>query len=491
MNGKFLSAGGGSPFGGGGFPHCNSAGFECRDERLVMREEQIAKELAAGAGIDISAARRKVDENRTAAIDAINAISKGDQADIKTTMAALNLSPNLANTADLRAAMATNNGLLPDDPNDPANQNTFDQTQTGKLRISPELASYVDSLTGHGCQNGNLSCRTNNPGAMRYSSWMGAYGGYPCGQSNNTACFPDAVSGLAAKTDLVMRRIQSGCDTLYTILENCQYASSNVGNNSWLYAQVVGRITGDGPNGRIDPQNAEQVGRLVSAMAWYEGGRGIGFTSADLEKALKVAYKQDSLPAGDPNFIPGVRLASAVPGLNAGYSPSPFASLSPIPIGYSTNIGSPTGDYTQAPQTFQPAPTQQQQQISQTISQTSQGQSTSGQSSVAQQLIDAVRGGPATTSVSGTSNPPIATIIVQPHTILRGNSITASWSSVGMSSASPCQVFVNKVFLLGRGNEGSKRVATDPTTSATLTFTLRCTTQSGQIMERNTSATIR
>lgn len=180
--------------------------------------------------------------------------------------------------------------------------------------VAEKVSGLVDELTGHGCQNDNLSCRTNNPGAMRYANWMQKYGGFSCGQPNDTACFPTIEAGIAAKADLVTRRINQGCDTLYTILEDCRYSSMRDGNDSYSYAVTVGSKTGVGAHGKLDPQNSEQMARLLTGMAWYEGGRGIGFTAGQLERGLKAYYGTDTLPAGDPNFTPGTSLRSLAAG---------------------------------------------------------------------------------------------------------------------------------------------------------------------------------
>lgn len=180
--------------------------------------------------------------------------------------------------------------------------------------LSSETTSFVDSLKGIGCRGSELSCRTNNPGAMTYASWMSKYGGSACGETNNTACFPSVENGLAAKADLILRRIDSGCSTLYSILENCRYASSRDGNDSATYARVVGNKTGLGAHTTLDRNNAEQMAKLISGIAWYEQGqKGYGFDAEQLKKALSVAYgsaSPDSLPKGTPGFTSGTKAAS-------------------------------------------------------------------------------------------------------------------------------------------------------------------------------------
>lgn len=210
--------------------------------------------------------------------------------------------------------------------------------------IAEKVSPLVDELTGHGCQNNNLSCRTNNPGAMRYANWMQKYDGFSCGQSNDTACFPSVEAGVAAKADLVIRRINQGCNTLYTILEDCRYSSVRDGNDSYAYAVKVGSITGIGAHGKLDSQNAEQMARLLTGMAWYEGGRGIGFNAEQLERGLKAYYGTERLPEGDPNFTPGTSIRSIASGgglrVGAGqFFENTFGGGSGLFSGYGSSFG--------------------------------------------------------------------------------------------------------------------------------------------------------
>ncbi|MDO8514856.1 MAG: septal ring lytic transglycosylase RlpA family protein [bacterium] len=465
----------------------------------VNGSEQIAKELAAGTGIDISAARKKVAEDPIAAIAAINAISTGDDEQAKRAVRALGLNPDLADRAALQAAIIQNNGLS--DPNEDKTRETeFGLDRTGFTQGSQVLphdvlnggqgACYVVTNsfgTQPACMftpdqvdqlKGNLVPVVASYYCTGSSIEQTSYGGI-C----NPNGFNIASKELPNGTRVLLFNPQSGQAIVATVNDRGPFVRGRDVDLTQGAAQALG-VSG--------------VNNLHMVVLGSSGSIGSLGQYASVDVALK-AYQDTNgaIAVGDGNIsVVASRAVSPFASFLGGSTSgsvntygSPFANLSPVPIGYPTTTSAPTGGYTAPSQTFQQTPTQQQ-PVSQTLSQTTQGQSTSGQSSMAQQLIDALRGGPATTSVSGPSNPPVATIIVQPHTILRGNSITASWSSVGMSSASPCQVFVNKVFLLGQGNEGSKRVATDSSTSATLTFTLRCTTQSGQIMERNDSATI-
>lgn len=84
----------------------------------------------------------------------------------------------------------------------------------------------------------------------------------------------------------------------------------------------------------------------------------------------------------------------------------------------------------------------------------------------------------------------IATMVVQPKIVVRGNPVTVSWSSVGMSDSTQCEV-KNGSTLIGQGNEGSKVVPTGTASPVgTTTYTLYCTDRSGQQIQRSASTVI-
>ena len=97
-------------------------------------------------------------------------------------------------------------------------------------------------------------------------------------------------------------------------------------------------------------------------------------------------------------------------------------------------------------------------------------------------------GAPTSTAATIASR---ALIIAQPPVVARGNPIIVSWTSVGMKTDAPCVVRAGSLEL-AKKNEGTKIVSTNLTNAlGPMTFTLSCTSQSGQNVERSTSATIR
>lgn len=103
------------------------------------------------------------------------------------------------------------------------------------------------------------------------------------------------------------------------------------------------------------------------------------------------------------------------------------------------------------------------------------------------------------TGVSGSLPPaptqPEASIIVQPKEIVRGNPLVVSWSTVGMSAANVCQIYLQAggtTSLFVRGNEGSRTFTTSATsTPGTWEFRLQCSSPAGAAFERIASVVVK
>lgn len=368
---------------------------------------------------------------------------------------------------------------------------TFQEVVRGV--VAGTLAPLCGNLGGCSdvaCQSnpGSLTCRTNNPGALTWAPWEAKYGGQPCGERNNTACFPSLEHGLAAKIDLITgsKYLGGSNNTILSMLCN-GYAPNSDGNNCGSYATFVQNQTGIPMNQTIDPKNPEQIGKIAMAMARMENGKFVPFTPQQLENAMAMVYG-GTLPNGTPGFIP--QTAYGTNNGNGFNSPFNFSSPpSPTNVGY----GSPFAGTSQAPVAqasySQPQPTQAATPVSQTIAQptsiTQTQTTTSGTSSVAQKLQLALQDGTGTTGQSP------ATVIAEPKDVTRGNPITVAWTSVGMSADTPCTLRANSTFI-AEGNQGSRVV---PTTAATrvgsLIFTLSCTTASGTKYQRTAAVMVR
>jgi len=98
-------------------------------------------------------------------------------------------------------------------------------------------------------------------------------------------------------------------------------------------------------------------------------------------------------------------------------------------------------------------------------------------------------------SVPSVTLPPVASLMVQPRQVSRGEHSVVSWTSVGMSQTKPCRVTVisgGKETLVGQGKEGSRQLKIGPKSSVgTLTFTMRCVSSSGTSIERTATLTVK
>ncbi|MBI5457193.1 hypothetical protein HY971_00520 [Candidatus Kaiserbacteria bacterium] len=465
------------------------------DLSIPTDRNQIAMELAAGTNISVDDAKAIVARDPEAAIKAINAISTGSDAEIKTAVAAIGLNPDLTDKAALQAVVAQNNGLPVNDPND-----TLELSALSTFRQSPDEATgpniaerlapmcYQQGMGGCGnaCNVPNpstLTCAANNPGALTFTAWQTQYGGRPCGLANNTTCYDTIEGGIAAQANLLMtspRYFGTGNNTILGAF--CGGYTANR-DQCAPYAAFISAQTGIPINQTIDPNNTEQIAAIMMASSRFENGRGVIYTPEQLQKGLQVALGTDVLPEGTPGYIPrtmygtngGTQFGSA-------FSMSSAAPPAAAPVGY----GSPFAQGSNVPI----AQTQTQSSVQQTapvqISQQIQRvQDSIPSSSVAEQLQQALSGASSTPEKS-----PIA-IIVQPKEVTKGEQVTVSWSSKGMSTEIPCVLRIGSA-IIARKNQGASVVQTSPLmATGSLVFTLSCTTPSGTQIQRNAAVFVR
>lgn len=463
----------------------------------VAGQKTLAGQLATAFQITPEEAQTIVAKDPEAALRAIYAVAQGDTEAVKAEAEALGLNPNLTDRVALNAKLTRDGGLTEPDGWEifGGGDNTFGEAVRGAVAdtLAP-LCGQLGGCSDTACQNnpGSLTCRTNNPGALTWAPWEAKYGGQPCGERNNTACFPSLEHGLAAKIDLITgsRYLGGENNTILRMLCN-GYAPNSDGNNCASYATFVQNQTGIPMNQTIDPKNPDQVGRIAMAMARMENGRFVPFTPQQLENAMAMV-NGGTVPAGTPGFV-----ARTLQGTNGGTQfSSPFnynSSAVPANIGYGSAFGG--GGGSPAP-IAQPMYSQPQSQSAATpVSQPVSGQltpsqtqtTTSGTSSVAQQLEDALKDPSANSSAARSP----VTLVAQPKEVRRGNPITVSWTSIGLSADSPCVLRADST-VIAEGNTGTKTV---PTTGATrlgsMIFTLKCTTPSGTTFQRTAAVMVR
>ena len=408
----------------------------------------------------------------------INAYATGNKDTIQDTVqdaaakAGINLNDGVYdNIASLSAtkvqAAQTNLAPLADQSGTTISSDTFDSSQGGAApgAAASQFSTLCTQMGGCGnaCNTAapSLVCRANNPGALTYAPWEAKYGGYACGLNNNAACFPTMEQGIEAQARLLTTTptyFGNGNKTILDVM--CQsYATNAAGNNCGAYAAAIQNYTGIPMNQTIDPKNAQQVGSIMMAMSRVESGSGVIFTPDQLQTGLSAAYGGTIL-TGTPGYVPGTvynaGAGSPFGSLTGGgtspvgqvMSSSPFANVSPI---YSTpGLGSSPSypiQYVQPPVQYPPTA-----------------------SPITQPSVQGT-----STVQAGQSGTPVAQIIAEPQTVHVGGSITLAWSSVGMSTASPCQILENGSVVTNASNQGSQIVTAS--TTGKISFSLNCTAQ--------------
>ncbi|MBI5469900.1 hypothetical protein HY968_01065 [Candidatus Kaiserbacteria bacterium] len=98
-------------------------------------------------------------------------------------------------------------------------------------------------------------------------------------------------------------------------------------------------------------------------------------------------------------------------------------------------------------------------------------------------------GNSASSTQQGTPGPSALFLFVQPRSVKFSQSVLVAWTSVNMSTATPCQILLNGQ-KWADGNEGSKSLKTVSEDVGTLTLTLSCTDASGQTQESKDRVTV-
>lgn len=457
------------------------------------------KSALQGYGLSASDAQTIVNTKTPEQIQPLlDALGSGDQAAAQQAAAnaGLTLNGNLSDsTASLAmAAPPTNPDGTPvqSQNTEPNSQSTgFTQNQEPQqVNVASALAGMCDQQGMNGCGNvcpndSIMVCRTNNPGALTWAQWESKYGGTPCGQNNNTTCFPSMEAGVAAQAELLTTRSRyygDGNNTILGAICGGGYAASNCSE----YASFVSRQTGIPMNQTIDPNNAQQIGAIMMAQSRFESGRGVVYTPDQLQAGLSMAYS-GVVPAGTPGYTPqtiygtgqnGMQYSSPLNvttgyGVASLYSGSPFAGVTPV--SYSNGVQSYTSP------------------LAYTSSGSYGGSSSMGSGTQAnglpiyQQTTDTGNG----TTQQATPVPVAINLYAQPATIHLTGSAMVTWSSVGVSQVQPCIITYGPGLMFSQGNAGAKIFAPTASTTGTVTFVLKCFAQTtGSPSEKSASVVV-
>lgn len=334
---------------------------------------------------------------------------------------------------------------------------------------------YAQLKTQSPCNRNSctLSCRTRNTGAQVCGPTASRWGSLGCHPNNRTAIFPTVSHGFAAHIELLRRYCsERGRCTIDRVI---QQWTAVAGDRS-AYANFVSKQSGMPINKVFDPNDVDVVGRIALSMACFESGS-LPYNADELKKGLSMAgggprvatpsnvgdLLNESLsgsfssnPANSPNSSPGSWVYPPLSVNNDAYTP---------PAGSPYNVN---------PYSAQGATSGSGGVSSQIGAQSSPlGVSTGANSG----------SGSDGDSGSGVSGLSASTIVVQPKNA-RAGLVIVSWTSVNMKPAS-CKVLKDGEEF-ATGNEATKR----DTISASVEYSLECTTPAGETATSKATVTI-
>lgn len=438
------------------------------DVSTVNGSAQLAQELSTGAGISLDQAKQIVQDNPQAAVDAINAIAGGDTGQIQAKLNALHLNPDLADTASLKATMATDNDLPTKAPDQgPSNGNTFANGDSGN---TPPTQCGISGMAG-GMMYAESACgaHTYQPlssvqGPYQYlcSTWqhdtiaVGLPQYSDCSYRNDTAITTQVVNGMYDNGGVYQQQYGAMCSSANLTWSSCAYAIHVFGQNGFQNILSAEEVNPGAPAYSL-------CGYAVSAAAcsnnlsiFRNGGTVAGvFGELDRRLGSNAPIVASYVPSSASPV--GAIFTSGSSGYYMPYGGSPYANA--IPVGYAAPVGySPIAPISTATQT----PTTHATPVQYT--------------------------GPAPATKPAIAPQPVATLIAQPTTTTRGQSVVLSWSTAGMRTDS-CSLTTAGVSL-AQGNDGSKRIATNANSPSPMVFLLTCAAVDGTSVQESASVTL-
>ena len=440
----------------------------------------LSEQLATAFQITPDRAEAIVAKDPQAAIRAIYAVSQGDDAAIKAEAESLGLNANLADTVGLRAKLIKDGNLT--DPDESGILGIGDNTFRDAGVASPQVLVRDVLYSGQGgCYAVSNSHGTFRPCVMTQDQVAQVRGNIipqvasvywegnqrADGQPFNANALGVAHQTLPLGTQVLVYNPQTGQAVVATVNDRGPFVSGRDIDLSRGTANAIG----------FNGVGAVQTVILGSSMP--TGTLGQYASVADAFKAYQASNGTIAVGAGD--------IASGVP-----RNTSPFANLFGGSTGAYMNTSSPFSPppvpiaqpaaYSQ-PQQTTPAP---QAGTSPAVTPQPRPSTQAPTSTVAQELERALQD-PASVRAGGL----MAHIVVQESEVARGSPVHVSWTSVGMSTTTPCAVRADSR-VVARGNEGTSVVQTSAATRiGSLVFYLACTTPSGATFQRTAATMVR
>jgi len=431
-----------------------------------------AAELAKAFGIS-EAKANQLTTNKPDLVARLNeAIRTGDESTAKQIASELGLNPNLASEAvRLQASSPTG------DPSTEITGNKQSPTAQSTILEGSQQSSECDNL----CRSAQI---------IKYMESSGRYGISTCSKN---ICVHGAYQ---IRTENVLNwTCEVGqCASVGQFLQNPELQDQVFRHKFGQYAQQYGGYTaaaqawlgGPGSVGKYGRADAfgTTVGSYAARFAHMFGDPNFTFSGRDTT-IYGVQTQGVASPFGNLSNL----FTNIIPRSSAPVGASPFSRVTPV--GYPSSVSQPTLG-------TQPTPIRS--PIG-TVSPTGQlvslvAPSQTQEISPANTLLRALQPpGTKEQEISG-SVQAVATLIVQPSEIMRGKSLVVSWSTVGMSTAAPCNVILQvgaSTSVIARGNEGSQDIKTTADTELGVWhFTLQCTAQTdGRHIQQTASASVR
>ena len=438
-------------------------------------QKVLAEQLAIAFQITPEEAEAIVQKDPEAALRAIYAVAQGDAGAVKAKAEALGLNPNLADRVALNAKLIQDGNLTePDDSGAPGTgESTFQkpgilqQLAMNPMPVSPNGRVDPVAFYAHAVQ------AARNAGLDGYAPQrLVDLGFLKTGSAEEWGRFYTMIAKQESDFN-INSSAPSECS--YGILQFCpgQYGLRSMQDvrNPESALQAIVKVTQQGKLFQYFG-SLQRPNETAQHASWFD----------------RVIAPQVN---GEVPYMPIKNVAeNSYNDRSSAYS-SPFSSITGAESRRPMSYGSPFAQASpaaSAQNSYTPAQaTQPSQTVSQNVTPSQSQSESSTQSGVAKQLQNALQD-PALAGVAGQFP---ANVVVQLAEVVRGNPVTVSWTSIGMSTETPCVLRAGTT-VIAEKNKGSSVV---PTTQATrlgsLIFTLSCTTASGTKYQRTAAVMVR
>jgi hypothetical protein len=472
------------------------------------------------ANIPEDQAKAAIDKDAVTAVNYIQAINAGNAEDVRKYGTILGLNPDLS-AIDQRAVLAASKPVdqwtdreTPPNQWNTASAQTFPQnpysqaSPLGELHIAPTGSPSAPLLAGNKINPSVLGSIAADAQRRVCAAISGLCYVTPQAQfatmmnetNGNVRLYGDggrstSLAQVYQPTALgLLNKYQSVYGEEY-VLHRTDIRSETL-NPEWIASQSL-RM-----QALVIQDKATQTGgnfqRTVSA---YNGG---GYAAAAygvravrnayaLQSGNAASYWQEAynstLAAGATGpAITNLAPSHQLPGYSPQYSSSPFAQVNPF--GNSQVDGrvvcTATG-YCYLAGYAQPAPIAQPVQVAQPVPVAPAAQQTLPTPQIRPSIPTPGTG----TSPAVATSTAVASLVAQPKEAKRGTPVAVSWSSIGMSTEMPCQLFVGTSFL-AQGNEGTRTFETKAVTASTsVKFTLQCFSKAGAKIQQETAVLVK